>query len=64
MKRVRCPKCDEFVTFDETKYNEGQALVFVCPQCGKQFGVKIGKFLGFSDKKRGYLIGLCAIFIE
>ena len=43
MKRVRCPKCDEFVTFDETKYNEGQALVFVCPQCGKQFGVKIGK---------------------
>lgn len=42
MKRVRCPKCDEFVTFDETKYSEGQALVFVCPQCGKQFGVKIG----------------------
>ena len=35
MKRVRCPKCDEFVTFDETKYKEGQALVFVCPQCGK-----------------------------
>lgn len=43
MKRVRCPKCDEFVTFDETKYKEGQALVFVCPQCGKQFGIKIGQ---------------------
>lgn len=43
MKRVRCPKCDEFITFDETKYNEGQALVFQCPQCGKQFGIKIGK---------------------
>lgn len=43
MKRVRCPKCDEFITFDETKYQEGQALVFVCPQCGKQFGIRIGK---------------------
>ena len=20
MKRVRCPKCDNFITFDETKY--------------------------------------------
>lgn len=43
MKRVRCPKCDEFITFDETKYQEGQVLVFVCPQCGKQFGIRIGK---------------------
>ena len=43
MKRVRCPKCDEFITFDETKYQEGQALVFVCPQCRKQFGIRIGK---------------------
>lgn len=43
MKRVRCPKCDEFITFDETKYNDGQALVFQCPQCGKQFGIRIGK---------------------
>ena len=22
MKRVRCPKCDNFITFDETKYRE------------------------------------------
>ena len=43
MKRVRCPKCDEFITFDETNYSEGQYLVFVCPQCGKQFGIRIGK---------------------
>lgn len=43
MKRVRCPKCDEFVTFDETKYNDGQALVFECQRCGKHFGIKIGK---------------------
>ena len=43
MKRVRCPKCDEFITFDETNYRDGQALVFECPQCGKQFGIRIGK---------------------
>ena len=42
MKRVRCPKCDEFITFDETIYKEGQSLVFECPQCGKQFGIRIG----------------------
>lgn len=42
MKRVRCPKCDNYITFDETKYQAGQSLVFVCPQCGKQFGIKIG----------------------
>lgn len=42
MKRVRCPKCDNFIIFDETKYNSGQSLVFACPNCGKQFGIKIG----------------------
>lgn len=42
MKRVRCPKCDNFITFDETKYEAGQSLVFVCPECGKQFGIRIG----------------------
>lgn len=42
MKRVRCPKCDNFITFDETKYQAGQSLVFVCPQCNKQFGIRIG----------------------
>ena len=42
MKRVRCPKCDNFITFDETKYEPGQSLVFKCPECGKEFGIKIG----------------------
>lgn len=42
MKRVKCPKCDNFVTFDETKYTDGQSLVFECPRCGKQFGIRIG----------------------
>ena len=42
MKRVRCPKCDNFITFDETKYNDGQSLVFKCNDCGKEFGIRIG----------------------
>lgn len=42
MKRVKCPKCDNYLTFDETRYAEGQTLVFQCPQCQRQFGVRIG----------------------
>jgi len=42
MKRVRCPKCDQYITFDETKYAAGQSLVFQCPECGRQFGIRIG----------------------
>lgn len=42
VKRVRCPKCDYYLTFDETKYTDGQSLVFQCPACNKQFGIKLG----------------------
>lgn len=42
MKRVRCPKCDHYNTFDETPYKEGQALVFECENCRKQFKIRIG----------------------
>lgn len=42
MKRVRCPKCDNYITFDETKYSDGQSLVFECDVCRKQFGIRIG----------------------
>ena len=42
MKRFRCPKCDNYITFDETKYEAGQSLVFKCDQCGREFGIRIG----------------------
>ena len=42
MKRVRCPKCDHYITFDETKYAAGQSLVFKCDACGREFGIRIG----------------------
>ncbi|TWV13012.1 FHA domain-containing protein [Bacteroidaceae bacterium HV4-6-C5C] len=43
MKRVRCPKCENYLQFDETKYTEGQSLVFECEYCGKQFSIRLGK---------------------
>ena len=42
MRRVRCPKCDNYITFDETIYTEGQQLVFQCPNCNRQFGIRLG----------------------
>lgn len=42
MKRVRCPKCETFITFDETQYSEGQQLVFQCENCRKQFAIRLG----------------------
>ena len=43
MKRVLCPKCENYLYFDETKYSEGQSLVFECEYCGKQFSIRLGK---------------------
>jgi DNA-directed RNA polymerase subunit M/transcription elongation factor TFIIS len=42
MKRVRCPKCDHFIIFDESRYEAGQSLVFKCDQCGREFGIRMG----------------------
>ena len=43
MKRILCPKCDNYITFDETQYSEGQSLVFICEHCKKQFSIRIGR---------------------
>lgn len=41
MKKVRCPKCNSYTVFDETRYQPGQRLVFVCSQCNKQFAIRM-----------------------
>lgn len=41
MKRIRCPKCDEAILFDETIYEAGRILVFECPECHKRFRLRI-----------------------
>ena len=41
MKRLRRPKCDEAILFDETQYEPGRILVFECPGCSKKFRLRI-----------------------
>ena len=54
MKRVRCPKCDNYITFDEKKYEAGQSLVFVCPNCNKQFGIRMEEVLDENANEKGF----------
>ncbi len=42
MKRIRCPKCDTPILFDESLYTPGRTLVFECPDCRKQFKIRVG----------------------
>lgn len=41
MKRIRCPKCDEPILFDDALYVPGRTLVFECPCCNKQFKIRL-----------------------
>lgn len=41
MKRIRCPKCGTPIQFDETLYEPGRILVFQCPDCLKEFRIRI-----------------------
>lgn len=42
MKKVLCPRCDNYLTFDETKYEGGGIVHFICQYCGRRFGVRLG----------------------
>lgn len=42
MKRVACPKCGRYLTFDDKAYPPDRTLVFVCPLCQKQFKIRLG----------------------
>lgn len=41
MKRLRCPKCDEPILFNDAQYAPGRTLIFECPGCHKQFRIRI-----------------------
>lgn len=41
MKRIRCPKCEAPILFDDEKYQAGRTLVFQCPECNKQFKLRV-----------------------
>ncbi|MBP3227564.1 MAG: FHA domain-containing protein [Bacteroidaceae bacterium] len=41
MKTLRCPKCDTRIPFDPSRYEPGSSLVFECPECRKQFKIRL-----------------------
>lgn len=41
MKKIRCPKCDTAISFDPSRYEPGSSLVFECPECRKQFRIRL-----------------------
>ena len=43
MIRIKCPKCDNYIFFDETKHTLGQDLFFKCNCCKSEFGIIIGQ---------------------
>lgn len=49
MKKIRCPKCDEKIVFDETLYAPGRVLVFECNECHKQFRIRIPEPVADND---------------
>ncbi|MBR6338722.1 MAG: FHA domain-containing protein [Alloprevotella sp.] len=56
MKKIRCPRCDEAILFDETRFEPGRVLVFACPSCQKQFRVRMPapKPLDAEEERKAY----------
>ncbi|WP_106831241.1 FHA domain-containing protein [Parabacteroides pacaensis] len=50
MKRILCPKCENYVIFDESKYEENKPIVLVCNHCTKQFSIRLKKRMHQTDK--------------
>lgn len=40
MKKIRCPKCDNFVSFEEKNIEAGSIIGLTCNDCGKKFKVR------------------------
>lgn len=64
MKRIVCPKCGHLLTINENEYPKGRVLVFVCPNCAKQFKVMLGAKPREEEPAYGYLIVLNNQFNE
>jgi hypothetical protein len=54
MKKIRCPKCDEFVRFEESRIELGHSLLLHCDSCGKNFSVR---FKNKEEKPVDYTYG-------
>ena len=57
MKKIKCPKCNNYITFDASNYADGQVLVFDCPDCHKQFKIRQKE-----EAEYGYIIVVENVF--
>lgn len=61
MKRIRCPKCDQTILFDETQYEAGRILVFECAECHKQFKIQLPRSKNNQDLPKNLPVGYLTI---
>lgn len=61
MKRIRCPKCDQTILFDETQYEAGRILVFECAECHKQFKIRLPRSKNNQDLRKNLPVGYLTI---
>lgn len=61
MKRIRCPKCDQTILFDETQYEAGRILVFECAECHKQFKIRLPRSKNNQDLPKNLPVGYLTI---
>ncbi|MCQ2217177.1 MAG: FHA domain-containing protein [Paludibacteraceae bacterium] len=54
MRKIRCPKCDDFVQFEESRIEVGRTLILHCESCGKDFNVKFKSKKEEAPKKSPY----------
>ncbi|MGL5228616.1 MAG: FHA domain-containing protein [Bacteroidales bacterium] len=43
MKKIACPRCDNFIRFDDSNYTEGQSIRLHCEHCGRNMSIRISR---------------------
>ena len=66
MRKIRCPKCDMFVQFEESRIEVGNTLILHCENCGKDFTVRFKSKQEEAPKKSpyGHIIVVENVFCE
>ncbi len=60
MRKIRCPKCEQFIRFEDSRIEPGASIIIHCDNCGKDFSIR---FKPKTEKKEEYPYG-CVIVVE
>ncbi len=60
MRKIRCPKCEQFIRFEDSRIEPGASIIIQCDNCGKKFSIR---FKPKEEKKADYTYG-CIIVVE